>query len=153
MVTGLLRKLPRDLWTLRAQTAALAALVLCGVAVLVSSWSSYRSLQAALFDYYNRYRMAELFAEVKRAPNPLLDRLRALPGVDTAETRLAEDVLLDVPGQPEPALGHFVSLPADGEPLLNRIYLRGGRAPRAGDPPEVLVHEAFAQAHRLKAGD
>lgn len=153
MVTGLLRKLPRDLWTLRAQTAALATLVLCGVAVLVSSWSSYRSLQAALFDYYNRYRMAELFAEVKRAPNPLLDRLRALPGVDTAETRLAEDVLLDVPGQPEPALGHFVSLPADGEPLLNRIYLRGGRAPRAGDPPEVLVHEAFAQAHRLKAGD
>lgn len=153
MVTGLLRKLPRDLWTLRAQTGALAVLVLCGVAVLVSSWSSYRSLQTAAAIHYDHERMADVFADLKRAPLDVFPRLRALPGVAAAEARLAEDVLIDVPGQEEPALGRFLSIPDDGHPALNHLYLRQGRTPLPGDPPEVLVHEAFAQAHRVRPGD
>ena len=152
MVTGLLRKLPRDLWTLRAQTGALAVLVLCGVAVLVSSWSSYRSLQTAAATHYDQQRMADVFADLKRAPQDLFPRMRALPGVDTVETRLAEDVLIDVPDQEEPALGRFLSIPNDGKPALNHLYLRQGRMPLPGDPPEVVVHEAFAQAHRCARG-
>lgn len=153
MVTSLLKKLPRDLWTLRAPTAALAVLVMSGVAVLVSSWSSYESLLAAQKNYYTRFRMADVFATCTRAPRPVLEPMHRWPGVDTVEVRLAEDLLVDVPGQAEPALGHFLSIPGEGQPLLNRLYLRSGRWPRVTDPPEVMVHEAFAQVHRLKPGD
>ncbi len=153
MVTGLWRKLPRDLWTLRAQTAALAVLVLCGVAVLVSSWSSYRSLQTASKTHYDRQRMADVFADLNRAPLTLLPRLQTLPAVDTVEPRLVEDVLIDVPNQEEPALGRFVSIPADGKPRLNHLYLRQGRMPLPADIPDVLVHEAFAEAHTVRPGD
>jgi putative ABC transport system permease protein len=45
-----------------------------------------------------------------------------------------------------------VSLPAGGQPALNRLYIREGRMP-AGGRPEVLLNEIFAEAHELRPGD
>lgn len=153
MVT-LWRLLPRNLWALRAQAGAMALLVMCGVALLVSSWSAYLSLKKAQETYYKNHRMADVYATLKRAPVPLSQRIAALPGVALWETRLTENLLLDVPGQTEPALGHFVSLPASGAPRLHVVHLRSGRPPRPrATPPEAIVHEAFALAHGLRPGD
>lgn len=152
-MTALNRKLVRDLAQLRGQAAAIALVMACGVATFVMSVSTYRSLASALGAYYDRYRFADVFAPLKRAPRAVAARAADLPGVARAEPRVVVDVTLDVPGMAEPAVGRLVSVPdvpaASG---LNRVYLRAGRYVEPGRRGEVLVHEAFAAAHRLTPG-
>ncbi|MGE5087273.1 MAG: ABC transporter permease [Bacillota bacterium] len=150
-MNALSRKLLRDLKTLRLQILTMSILITCGVAVLVASWSSYNSLQNAKENYYDRYRFADVFAEVVRAPKSLLAQVQNLPKVEIAEARIIEDTLLDMPSQAEPALGRIISYNTTSQ--LNKIYLRQGRLPEASTPIEVLVHESFAKAHQLKSGD
>ncbi|HEX7675019.1 MAG TPA: ABC transporter permease [Bdellovibrio sp.] len=151
-MTGLHRKLLRDFKTLRSQILMLAILIICGVSVLVSSWSSYQSLQRSKEAYYRQFHFADIFAELVRAPQSVATNLRQLDGVEQVESRIIKDGLVDVPGQTEPALGRFISWRGPHQ-TLNNIYLRQGRMPEASSLMEVLVHESFAVAHHLKTGD
>ncbi len=147
------RKLVRDLRSLRGQVAAIALVVACGVATVVTTRTAYESLVGARADYYARYRFAEVFAHLKRAPESLRAQIAAIPGVAAAQTRVVADVTLDVPGLDEPATGRLVSLPNVEEPLLNAVHLRAGRRLDPTHRDEVLVSEAFAEANRLRVGD
>ena len=80
------RKLLRDLWHLRGQVLAIALVVASGVAVLVMSISSIEALDDTAAAYYERYRFAEVFAGVKRAPEKLARRIADIPGVQTVQT-------------------------------------------------------------------
>ena len=152
-MTALNRKLRRDLWRLRGQMFAIALIVASGVGVLIMSLSSHEALRETAEAYYERYRFAQVFAEVKRAPRSLEAKIANLPGVQAVETRIAEFAVVDVEGFEEPIIGHFVSVPESGQPLLNRLALRSGRwiAPERVD--EVIVNEPFAEAHGLMPGD
>jgi putative ABC transport system permease protein len=147
------RKLGRDLWHLKGQVLAVALVVASGVALLVMSLSTLSSLRATSDAYYDRYRFAEIFANVKRAPERLADRVRAIPGVQTVETRISAFATVDVAGMPEPVIGRLISLPERGEPLLNRLALRTGRSVAPGRDDEAVLHEPFAEAHGLRVGD
>lgn len=151
-MTGLQRKILRDYKTLRTQVLTIAVLVLCGVSVLVSSWSSYESLRSSKEDYYERFNFADVWADLVRSPDSNLAKLSQLEGVEQVESRIIKDGLVDVQGQSEPAVGHFISWGGEHQ-ILNKIYLRQGRAPQLGSTIEVIVHEAFAEAHGLRAGD
>jgi putative ABC transport system permease protein len=151
-VSALDRKLLRDLWGMRGQAAAIAAVVAAGVAMFVTYFSNFDSLQRTLDAYYERQRFASVFASLKRAPLRLADRLADLPGVAAVETRVVADVTLDVPGMAEPATGRLISIPADGRPRLNDVFLKRGRWIEPGRPDEVIVSEPFAEAHRLESG-
>lgn len=146
-------KVLRDLKTLRSQTMTTAILVVCGVALLVAAWSAYRSLRSARDTYYLTYAFADVFADLKRAPMSVADRLKAIPGVQQMETRIVVSGLVDAPDQIEPAVGQFISVPSNAQPGLNRLYLRKGRLPARSTEMEVVVHEGFANAHHLKPGD
>jgi putative ABC transport system permease protein len=76
-----------------------------------------------------------------------------MPGVAIAEARIARYTILDIEGMAEPATGLAQSLPDHKASLLNRPYVRAGRLPEAGAPGEVMVNEAFANAHNLHIGD
>lgn len=152
-MTGLNRKLTRDLWRLRGQVLAVAMVIASGVAVLVMSLSAMESLDETARAYYERYRFAHVFADVKRAPERLAKKISQIPGVQGVETRIVELAVLDVEGFEEPALGQVVSLPERGEPLLNRLALRAGRLVSPGRPDEVVLSEPFAEEHGLEPGD
>ena len=153
-LSALHRKLLRDLWHYRGLSVAVALVVACGVASYVATRSAYRSLLASEDEYYRRYRFADVFANVKRAPESLVRRVQAIPGVAAAESRIVVDVALDVPGLPEPATGRIVSLPEGGAaPSLNRVALTRGRFPERGRRDEVVVSQAFAAANRLETGE
>lgn len=150
---GLQRKLFRDFSTLRAQVLTIAVLIIGGVSVLVSSWSSYLSLQRSRDSFYREHRFADVFAEVVRAPLTVAHGIAKLPGVEQVDSRVVKDGLVDLRDQTEPALGRFVGIKGDDQEL-NRIYLRQGRLPEpAGLIVEVVVNEAFAVAHSLRMGD
>lgn len=152
-MTALDRKLLRDLWQLLGPAVAIGAVIACGVATFVMSLCTQGSLSQTLESYYERYRFAQVFAHAKRAPAALADRIAQIPGVSRVQTRVVENVMLDVPGLAEPALGRLVSVDEDGGPDLNARYVRAGRALEPGREGEALVSEGFALAHGLRPGD
>jgi putative ABC transport system permease protein len=148
------RKLTRDLWRLRGQVLSIALVVASGIAGIVTFRSALDSLEASRARYYADARFADVFATLERAPEPLADRLAAIPGVDAVQTRVVAGVVLDVPGLPEPAAGKLVSIPPEHDAApLNRLHLRRGRMPLPGRRGETLVSEQFAQANGLALGD
>jgi putative ABC transport system permease protein len=152
-VKALDRKLLRDLWHLRGQAAAIALVVACGVATVVTTRVGYESLRISQQEYYARYRFADVFAQLVRAPESLRRSLEALPGVAAVKTRIVSEVTLDVPGLDEPATGRLVSIPERRVPILNDVHLRRGRWIEPGRRDEVIASEAFADANGLEVGD
>lgn len=153
MLPHLDRKLLRDLKRLKGQAIAVAVVMACGLAMMITTRSLIASLEGARGDYYESYRFADVFGAVKRAPNHMRERLAALPGVAGAQVDIAGQVTLDLPGVAEPASGLVRSLPDFGEPELNRLFLRRGRWLSPGAHRELLVGEAFAEANHLNPGD
>ena len=151
-MNALNRKLLRDLWRLRGQVLAIAMVVASGVAVLVMSLATLSSLQETAFTYYERYRFADIFASVTRAPEQLAARIADIPGVQHAETRISKLATLDMAGFEEPVIGQLVSIPEHGESVLNRLALLAGRRVQPDRPDEVVLSEPFAEAHGLTPG-
>jgi putative ABC transport system permease protein len=147
------RKLIRNLWQLRGQASAIGAVMACGVAAFVMALTTLTSLMATRASYYERYRFADVFAHVKRAPRAIEPEIAAVPGVERVALRIVADATLDLPQLTEPAVARLISIPDEGEPLLCALHLRRGRWPEAGHGVEVLVSEAFAEAQHLKPGD
>lgn len=152
-LSALNRKLVRDLWHMRAQVAAIGVVVACGVATVVTTRTAYTSLIVSRAAYYDRYRFADVFVHLKRAPESVGARLAAIPGVAAVETRLVSVFTLDVPGLAEPATGRLVSVPERGRPGVNDLHLRRGRWLEPGRRDEVIASDAFATANGLEVGD
>lgn len=137
---------------MRGQLITVALVVACGVATYVTMRGSYESIAAAQQEYYSRYRFAEVFAHLKRAPDSLKEDIASIPGVASVQTRIVVEVTLDVPDLPEPALGRLISIPESKAPMLNDLCIRRGRYIEPGRRDEVLVSEAFATANHLEVG-
>ncbi len=153
MVTALDRKLWRDLIRLKGQVLTIALVVAAGIAAYVTLRSTWASLTQSRDTYYERYRFADVFANLKRAPESVARRIEDIPGVAVVHTRVAHNIMLPMPGMSEPANGRVISVPNSGEPPLNALYIRSGRMPDPGRTDEVVVVESFATAHELEPGD
>ena len=147
------RKLLRELMRMKGQMLAVAAVVACGISVFISMTNVEFSLTSTKERYYSEYRFADVFMQVKRAPETLTDRVRNIPGVASVRSRIVTDVTIDVPGLDEPASGRLVSMPDRKMPVLNDIFLREGRYIEPGHPEEVIASEIFMKANALKVGD
>ena len=153
MLSHLDRKLWRDLRRMKGQAFAVAMVMGCGLAMMIMARSLVYSLETTRREYYEANRFAEVFAMMKRAPNSLAARIKAIPGVGTVQPGIAVQVTIDLPELDEPASGQVRSLPDFGRPELNRLFLRKGRWLTPGSRGEVLVGEAFANANSLQPGD
>ena len=154
MISPLDRKLLRDLGKMKGQVFAVSLVMACGLAMMIMTRSLIMTLETTRAAYYQKNAMADIFANLKRAPLAVAEQLTTLPGVATVEARVAVDVTLDLPGLSEPATGHIISLPEDGGPQkLNRLFLRSGRFPRSDERREVVLGESFANENGLRPGD
>ncbi len=152
-LSALDRKLMRELWQMKAQVLAIAAVIMGGVATLVMSVSTYDSLTTTRDRFYAQYRLADVFVSLKRAPEAVADRLREIPGVKRLETRVVTAVKLEVEGFTDPITGLVLSVPESGEPLLNGLHIKRGRMVAPGAHDEVVVSDTFAEAHGFEPGD
>jgi putative ABC transport system permease protein len=153
VVSALTRKLLRDLWRLKGQVVSIAAVLACGVMMVVSMYGNLHAVRQAVDAYYARYRFADVFASATRAPAPVAARIAAVPGVATVMPRVTLGVSLDVPGLELPAGGRLVSVPDHDPPALNGVHLRAGRMPRPRSTDEVTISTGFAAANRIAIGD
>lgn len=146
------RKLRRDVLGLIGPLAAVGLVAASGIAMFVTLRSTRGFLARSQAEYYRDHRFADVFVQVKRAPASAAGSVARIPGVRVVEPRIIFEAVLDVPGQSEPAVGRFISLP-QAAPLLNVPHVREGRLPARGADREVLISEAFAQANGLRPGD
>lgn len=135
------------------QAVAIAFVIAAGVASVVMSLGTYQSLQETRDAYYERYRFSHIFGYAKRAPETLADRIALIPGVALVQTRIVQDLILELPDLREPARGRIISIPETGEPILNDLVLAEGRWIRPDDPDEVVISDAFATANNFRPGD
>jgi len=147
------KKLLRDIWRMKGQVFAIALVIVSGVSTFVMLLSIMDSLTLTRDRFYQEYRFAEVFASLKRAPESLKLRISEIPGVEQIETRVVGDVKLEIKGFPEPVTARLVSIPETGMSLLNRLYIRKGRLVDPQKDNEVVVSEAFAEAHGFSIGD
>jgi putative ABC transport system permease protein len=152
-VKALDRKLLRDLWQMKSQALAIALVVMCGVGTYIMFLTTLGALRATQDSYYRDYRFAQVFASLKRAPQGLRQRVQAIAGVDQVEARVVAQVRLNMPAFPEPVTALVVSASDGGRQGLNALHLRAGRLPVAAHADEVVVGNAFANAHGLQVGD
>ncbi|MEJ6395923.1 FtsX-like permease family protein [Gymnodinialimonas sp. 2305UL16-5] len=144
-------KLLRDFQRLWLQGLAIAIVLACGVAILLTAMGMFTALDDTRQAYYERNRFAEVFVEANRVPRTLLPSVLDIPGVQSVEPRVQGIAILDLPDRTETALGRFISFPASQEPTLNIPILRSGVTPEAAD--EVMVTTAFAEANGFEIGD
>lgn len=147
------RKLLRDLRQVPAQILAISLVMACGVAVLIMSVGTHRFLSHTRDSYYDHSHFGQIFANVKRAPKSVEERLRAIPGVGSVDLRITNEVVIDVQGLDEPVIGRLISLPTSGKPSLNQVYLRSGRKLDELQTGEILASEGFVKANELGVGD
>jgi putative ABC transport system permease protein len=147
------RKLVRDLWRLKGQVATISLVLACGIMAMIMLRDTWQSLLAARDAYYASYRFGDVFAHLERAPDAVAARLQEIPGVARVYPRVVEDIMVPLPDEPDPVTGRIVSIPDDGVPPLNGLYLSAGRLPVAGAADEAVVLEQFAVAHELRPGD
>lgn len=146
-------KLLRDLGGMKGQMTAVALVMACGLTMMIMARGLIVSLETARDEYYASHRLADVFCDLKRAPNALRARLAEIQGVAAVETRVRGAAILDLPGMKEPADGIMLSIPDEHPQQLNLLYLRSGRLPEPGSRDEVVVSEAFAQAHGFRPGN
>lgn len=145
------KKLLRDFQRLWVQGVAIAAVLACGVAILLTGIGMFTALSDTRAAYYERNRFADLFVDVRRAPDTILPAIHSIDGVAAVAPRVQGLAVLDLPGRVEMATGQILGWPEGDEPALNAPLLRSGTYPaRAGD---VMVNAAFAEANGYEIGD
>lgn len=147
------RKLLRDFKRLWMQALAIALVLACGVAILLTSVGMYNALSETRAAYYERNRFADVFAITKRAPRSLLSEIAQIDGVVSVEARISGDAILDIPGRTRIAVGHILSYPETAYPVLNVPLLVSGRFPDPLSTDEVVVNAPFAEANDFAEGD
>jgi putative ABC transport system permease protein len=169
------RKLLRDLRLMWSQAITIALVVASGIAGFVTTLSAIDSLELARERFYASGRFADVFASVKRAPDSLEARLRAVPGVADVQTTTEFAVRIQRAGVEDPIIGHLIGVPRQQPLRMNLVELRDGRmnaargargTPGSGGPLQdgpgpplpdgawpAWVSESFAAAHGLKPGD
>ena len=138
---------------MKGQVFAITLVVTSGVATFIMFISTMDSLNFTRSKFYHDYSFADVFVNLKRAPESLKDKIKNINGVDQMETRVSAQAKLDIKGYAESVTGKIISIPDDGKPRLNRLYIRKGRLADPAKDDEVVINETFAQAHGLNLGD
>ena len=146
-------KLLRDFQRLWLQALAIALVLACGVAILLTSVGLSVALSETRNAYYERNRFADVFVHATRAPVSLISEAARIEGVLSVEARISGNAILDIPGRTRSAVGQIISLPETAEPVLNLPILIDGRYPASASTTEVVVNAPFAEANAFQPGD
>ena len=152
-ITSLNLKLIRDIWKIGGQCIAISLVVGCGIGLMIATFGTINTLENSLYAFYEKTRFSDVFGNVRRAPDSLIEDIQKIPGVSIAETRIHGWSTLDLPDMAEPVNAQLISLPENGKPLLNGLEITEGTYPNDERFDEVIISDSFAKSHNLKPGD
>lgn len=153
-MTALNRKLMRTIAATRGQFLALAVIVMLGVSIYIGMSTAYLNLSRSRTEFYREYGLADYFFHVVSAPETIVRRVEAVPGVVKATGRVQQDIAIIKPGG-ERAIGRLTGYPVPIHKDVHRLHVLKGRMfeNTAQGPVEVLVDPGYAAANGLQPGD
>lgn len=147
------RKLWRETWHMRGQVLAIGLILACGVSIFIMSLSTVDSLQNTQRNYYEDQHFANVFANLKRAPENVKSQIQNIPGVEIVETRVIAGINIEIANFTEPVTGIMISIPDNGHSLLNQLLVKKGRLIEPYHDNEIVISDGFAEAHHFQPGD
>lgn len=149
---ALTRKLLRTIWSTKGQFLAVSVVVMLGITVYLAMSTSYHNMRHTQQVFYRENNFADYFFHVVRAPEQVLGRIEAVPGVVKATGRIQMDAPIIKAGH-QRATARLVSYPLPMDREVNRLQLLDGRLfdrhPRGGGI-EVLVDPSYLAANQLR---
>jgi putative ABC transport system permease protein len=147
------RKIIRDIRHMKGQVLAITLVIVSGMAAYIMFICTIDSLTITRDSFYRDQKFADVFVSLKRAPESLKGKIEGIPGVSLVETRVCGYAKIEISGFDEPVTARIVSVPENGKPLLNQLYIRRGSLPDPSKDDETLINETFAIAHGFEVGD
>lgn len=147
-------KLLRTIRSTLGQFAALALVVMGGMAAYYGVNTALQNLVSSQQAFYQETRFADYYFEVVHAPASVVGRIREVPGVLGAAGRIQKDVKI-LKDETARDLGRLVGFAAIEDTPVNRLYVTGGRyfdSASSGDT-EALIDSQYARAKGLNPGD
>ncbi|HAA09559.1 MAG: ABC transporter permease [Syntrophomonadaceae bacterium] len=150
----LTRKLLRTIRTSGGQFVALVVIVLLGVMIYIGMNTALSNLSRSQEQFYQDYRFADYTFMVVKAPESVVSRVEAVPGVIKATGRIQKDIPI-VKKDNDRATGRLTGYPLPMEGEVNRLHLLSGNWFDEGYSTDlgVLVDPQFFQANALSPGD
>ena len=145
-----LKKFYRDLGESKGQFVSVLAVVIIGVMFYTGLSSALEGLSGAGDRYFTEYRMADISSSVFRAPEGVIKRIEAIPGVKLVTGRVIQDVRISMEGRN--AMVRLISLPDKKRNVVNDIMLKSGSYFSADSGNQCIVSENFFKANNLKMG-
>jgi putative ABC transport system permease protein len=153
----LLLKTLRDLRASLAQSIALIAIVMLGVASFAATVAAYRDLDTSYNRTYEDLLFADVTFAVRGAPQTIVAELRKLEDVQEVFGRLVIDTGLELPDRngetPDPIRARLIGLPAPERPGVNNVLMLEGRYFNSTDESAILLDTHFAEYFDLGPGD
>ena len=143
------RKLLRDMREKAMQFIAMTLLCFLGTWVFSGLDGTWRLMDLTVETYFEECALSDFWVSASSISRREISRVRHTPGV--AETQPRTSITADVENVGdgvEAALEIY-----EGEPLLNKPYLRSGTALKSADTKGCLMEEQFAAAHGFAVGD
>ena len=147
-------KLFRDLLAYKAPALGIAVVMMLGIGLYHSFYLAYRSMGASYQLNYRELLLADFSIEMTSAPEQMVTRLRAVPGVHTIMGRIKQDVRVEQTGGRRPVTtGRILSVPDAGRSPVNKLVVLEGRYLGPPDRRELVLERNFARAHNYSPGD
>lgn len=147
----LFRKLIRDIKEAKGQFISIFIVVTLGVMFYSGINGTFRNLSIAKDEYYKEYRFADIWADVYKAPESIVKRVKSLPFVKAAEGRIIKDTSMDIAG--ESATVRLITLPDKKKDIVNDIAMQSGSYFSAEDINQCILEDGFLKANGFKIGD
>ena len=155
MMPVLARKLLRTIGSTLGQFIASAVVIATGVMAFVTMTALSDNLIRSRDSFYRATDFADHFFHVVRAPEGVLSRVEAVPGVLRASVRIQKDVPV-INNEDERTTIRLLGYPLPDRQELNRVKVLSGRMAEKypeGGAVEILVNRQFAEAHGFRQGD
>ena len=143
----------RDLWQRKGSLGALVLIGAVGLTFLICMVSVYQDLVRSRDSFYRDYRLPDFTIALKRAPDRLAKLAQQYPNVVEAEGRIKMSGRVSIEGFDDPISATVQSVPHPRATHFNELLIKSGTWFTGDGRRQVIVNEAFAEAHGLLPGD
>lgn len=146
----LLKKAYRAIWANKRAYLACVFLIMIGTMMLTAMGTAVRGLKVAKLDFYDGYKMADVWANVAAIPISEVDRLRSVPGVRNITHRTEMEVRASVSGSDDIIVLRLLSFVPGEDDRLNNFTFDGFEPAQNND---ILLNLMFKLTRELEIGD
>jgi putative ABC transport system permease protein len=147
----LFRNLIRDIKKSKGQFISILVIVILGVSFYTSLNSVFRNLSNSSSNYYNEYRLADIWVDLYKAPVSIEKRVKNLPNIKMVTGRIIEDASINI--SDENATLRFITLPDEKKDIVNDVVIKSGRYFSKDDSNQCLLDEDFLKANNINLGE